>query len=364
MTCLSGTQTCKSCYDGYTLVAGNCVACYDPSAIFCLPTNLNYSVRCYPKYSVEIYNASWSSCQPCADNCLQCDTNGPGNCDSSQCILGFVQLIGTFNCTACINSCPICDSTNLSTCLDCGPNRYSDEQGSCLACSSRCQTCTSATNCSLCQLGSTLINSTCYSNLGYPCATIGSNLKCNKCFQGYALSGSTCVLAASKGTFSQCPFGYYLIKSSCFNCSLTNCQACDSNRVCTLCIKGYYLNSGVCLSCPSNCNDCSSSTYCNQAADGYYLLNRLDKSNTGNVLSCSSPCLTCAYNFDYCLTCIYGYSISGSACISSYFLLVQVILSAGSSNTSIFSSYDSNDSQLSKSVKSVNRLLNAFCQIV
>ena len=369
MTCVPGTKSCKSCFDGYTLVAGSCLSCLDPNSVYCRPTNLNYSVLCYPKYSIGTSNTSNTTssvrcCQPCADNCLKCDVNGPGNCDSSQCILGFVQLTGTLNCTACINSCPICNAVNPNICLDCGPSRYSDGQGSCLACSNRCKTCISAINCSICQLGYSLINATCYSNMGYPCAIMGSISQCNECFQGFILNGSTCVFdPSSNGTQTKCPYGYYLSNSSCLICSLTNCRACNSN-LCTLCVKGYYLKAGVCLRCSSGCSDCSSATYCNQAADSYYLQNRLDGSNSGKVLACNSPCLTCEYHSDYCLMCINGYNISGSTCLSNSIFTIQIVLGPGSSNTKIFSNSDSNDVQLSEAIKSINRLLNSFCQIL
>ena len=132
MTCISGTSSCASCFNGSVLVGGSCLTCLDTHAIACLSTNLNYSISCAPKYSAARSNISAGGyCLPCADNCLKCDVNGPGNCDSSQCVLGYVQITGTLNCTACFYSCPLCDSTNPNTCLDCGKHRYKDNSGSC-----------------------------------------------------------------------------------------------------------------------------------------------------------------------------------------------------------------------------------------
>jgi proprotein convertase subtilisin/kexin type 5 len=133
---------------------------------------------------------------PCAANCLKCDINGPRNCDSTQCTLGFVQLTGTLNCTACFNSCPVCDPNNLNSCLDCGPFRYASS-GSCLACPSGCQTCSSAVSCSACQLGFTLLGTACQSSLNYPCAMTGSNSQCIQCYLGYTLNNSNCVINLS-----------------------------------------------------------------------------------------------------------------------------------------------------------------------
>jgi len=130
MTCSPGTSVCTSCYNSYNLVSGSCIQCLDPNAISCLSTSLNYSTSCIPKYSAATSSTSVGGyCLPCAANCLKCDINGPGNCDTRQCTLGFVQLTGTLNCAACFSSCPVCDSNNPSLCLDCGSFRYSSSSG-------------------------------------------------------------------------------------------------------------------------------------------------------------------------------------------------------------------------------------------
>lgn len=128
-----------SCFDFYALIGGKCVPCMDPYAVSCLKTNLNYSIFCIPKYTVQTSKYYINrQCIPCADNCLKCDVTGPGNCDTYQCMLGFVQLRGFLNCTACFNSCPVCDPDNLNLCHTCGPSRYIDANGSCWACSNHC----------------------------------------------------------------------------------------------------------------------------------------------------------------------------------------------------------------------------------
>jgi hypothetical protein len=127
LTCFVGGLYCSSCIDNYTLIGGSCIRCLDPNAVSCLSTNLNYSTLCVATYSAAFSSISVGGyCLSCADNCLKCDINGPSNCDPSQCILGFVQLIGTLNCMACYNSCPVCDSNDLNKCLECGPYRYTN----------------------------------------------------------------------------------------------------------------------------------------------------------------------------------------------------------------------------------------------
>lgn len=83
LTCVPGTVICKSCFNGYTLVFGNCVACLDPNAIYCSPNNLNYSIVCSQKYTLVSSSPSSlaSYCKPCASNCFKCDISGAGNCD-------------------------------------------------------------------------------------------------------------------------------------------------------------------------------------------------------------------------------------------------------------------------------------------
>jgi hypothetical protein len=367
LTCASGSMTCSSCFDGYTLIGGSCIACLDPNAVSCLPANLNYSTLCTYKYSAAVTSTSAGGyCQPCAINCLKCDINGPANCDPSQCVLGFVQLTGTLNCTACFNSCPVCDSNNPNICLNCGPRRYSDGQGSCLNCPSGCQICSSSSVCSVCQLSYTLISSICASNLIYPCAVMNSNSQCSQCFQYYDLSGSTCVLNVSctaTKTCHWCPYGYYLMDSTCTACpSLPNCLTCNANSQCALCQQGYFLNiNSSCSPCNNNCTDCSWISFCNQAADGYFLQRHIDGSNSGVVSACQSPCLNCGYNANYCLTCINGYNISGSACISNAIFTVKIILGPGTSNDSIYTASDSDDIKLAKTIRSTNRISNSIC---
>jgi hypothetical protein len=134
-TCTVNNNLCTSCFNGYSLRNGNCSACIDLNALTCLPNNLNYSLSCFPEYTASGGNTSAGGfCQPCAGNCLRCDFNGPNTCDAFQCVLGFVQLLGTTNCTACLSSCPVCDNNDLNRCIDCGPRRFKDDTGQCSAC--------------------------------------------------------------------------------------------------------------------------------------------------------------------------------------------------------------------------------------
>jgi len=248
-TCTGGIYLCTSCVNGYSLQNGNCLACLDLNALTCLPTNLNYSITCSPGYTTASSASAVSTggfCLPCSANCLKCDFNGPYNCDAFQCTLGFVQLLGTTNCTACLNSCPVCDNNNLNLCIDCGPRRYKDNTSQCSACPATCATCTSETICTACLVGYSLANGICTSNLGYPCAVTGVNAECTQCFEGYRLNGTVCAIDLSCNNISACitcPYEYYLFNSTCLICpELTrHCLTCDSYEGnCVLCKKGYY----------------------------------------------------------------------------------------------------------------------------
>lgn len=366
MTCLSGGVTCSSCFDRHTLIGGSCIACLDPNAISCLSSNFNYSTQCVPKYSASFSSTSPGGyCLPCAANCLKCDINGPANCDPSQCMLGFVQLTGTLNCTACLGLCPICDSNNLNLCLSCGPSRYNNGLGTCLSCSNGCHSCNSSSMCSACYSGYTLIGGNCFSNIDYPCATTNSELQCSQCFAYYVLSGSTCIIDLSCNLLNSClgcPYGYYLLNSTCQTCpSLPNCLTCNQNSQCILCRQGYFLEGNSCSACNSNCKDCTSLSFCNLAADGYFVQSHIDNSNSGAVFACQSPCLACYYSANYCLSCISGYSISGSRCIADSKVIIKVNIGAADSNTSIFSDSDSDSIKLAKTIRNTNRIFNSIC---
>jgi len=194
----------------------------------------------------------------------------------------------------------------------------------------------------------------------------GFNSQCIQCFSGYTLNNSnfvTSLSCSSSNGCKYCPYGYYLQNSSCLSCpSLPNCLTCNSNLQCALCSKGYYLNGVTCSACSSSCLKCSSLTFCSQAADGYYLQSNIDGSNSGMTLSCQSPCLTCEYSSSYCLTCIKGYNISGSTCISNELLIFSIVIGASNFTSTIFLNTDTDSIKLLKAIQSVNRILKSVCQ--
>jgi hypothetical protein len=93
---------------------------------------------------------------------------------------------------------------NLNICIDCGPRRYKDSAGQCLACPATCADCTSQTVCTVCLMGYTLVQNNCTYNLDHPCAVTGTNSQCIQCFEGYRFNGSACVpdLSCTVGTLN------------------------------------------------------------------------------------------------------------------------------------------------------------------
>jgi hypothetical protein len=195
---------------------------------------------------------------------------------------------------------------------------------------------------------------------------IKSNAQCSQCFKYYVLNEYNCSLDISCNLIASCqgcPYGYYLLNSSCLPCITlqSNFLTCNSNSQCVLCYQGYFLSNNSCSPCNSICKECSSIAFCNQAADGYFLQYLIDGSNSGAVLVCQSPCLSCQYNAKYCLTCINGYSVSGSTCIPNALLTAQITVGPSNSNMSIFTANDSSSIQLAKSIRDTNRIFSSIC---
>ena len=153
-----------------------------------------------------------------------------------------------------------------------------------------------------------------------------------------------------------CPLGTYRDNqlSECINCT-SICLSCLNSSYCTGCDIGYYLYQGQCLtscppgtylsnssciSCPSGCYSCNSSANCTSCDSA---LSLLDISSLGSCVStcpsgyysallissiflntnyyeclpCSSPCVTCSVDSTSCTSCVAGYSLSGTNCLTT-----------------------------------------------
>ena len=229
-------------------------------------------------------------CLQCPSSCLSClnDTY------CTACPAGRTYLYPvTHNC---ITNCPLGYFGNSTSAL-------------CLACDPKCLTCTLAsTGCLSCANGFYLVrlSVTSYDCLAscpsgyfkesqrcdvcvFPCNTCSSASSCLTCVVGtyFYANSSVCLLT--------CPSSSYLdsATASCLACTAP-CLSCKSSSYCLSCTTGLYLNGGSCVS------SCPSSTY---------------SDTTLICLACSGLCKTCSSKY-YCLSCVTGY-LSNGFCYNS-----------------------------------------------
>lgn len=268
--CLAITTqgSCTSCASSYFLYQGTCSSC-DASCATCYDSS--YCLTCNSGY----YNGSnvdRSLCQACSVGCLACSSS--------------------------------------STCTSCGSG-YRLSAGSCLACTSNCQTC-SAAACTTCNSLSGLISNLCYlctdtSKQGSTgCLTCNSNnvrIQCTSCSSGYYLNSGTQACVACSATYPNSIL-----------CNSTNAIQCSSDSSATLTSR-YYLVSNLCVANANKCKDMLDSTgKCSScyftAATGYYSLSASNVCVLCNVAGCASYSTTCQ-----CLSCQNGYQFINNQCI-------------------------------------------------
>ena len=288
--------------------------------------------------------------------------------------MGYQKLQGLNNCTACLNGCSSCSSSDLNVCTSC-PDGQFGSPGSCQLCDSNCLTCSSsATNCLSCPFSTTLLNNTCYS-LPTNCLSLSPDANCSSCFQGYFLSNNTCIFNATcnntsgvngtgNGSCSLCADSWYLQNGMCYPCPnpVTNCLTCDPNSPnnCFKCVSGYFLSATTCTPCAIGCLACSSSNFCLQSSPGYYLAPSHSGASTGLSKRCSPPCATCIHDHNNCLTCRTNFTLYGTRCHSSKNTQLSLVLSAsGTNQIPIDSAIPANN--LAAGMEQINRILKLLC---
>ena len=374
-TCSGATSSdCTSCYYGKALAGGICGSCTDTNAVSCLETDAGYSTSCIPGFTSAFYTDSTGTkqqggtCRACSLFCLKCDQNGPGNCDSGNCIAGYAQLINTVNCTACFGGCPKCSPTNPSFCEQCPAGQYG-ANGVCTACMSTCATCADGTSCATCITGSSLINSTCYV-VPSGCTGLSSATgQCSACFSGYTLSGNTCTVDTTcngTSTCTVCQSGFYLSSGKCLNCPtlLSNCITCDATTTsnCFLCSTGFYLAGGgtACTACTTGCADCASPSFCKAPSAGYYLIPTPEGQNSGQFAACTSPCATCMGDAKRCTSCIPNYSLNGTSCLNDNQVSLNLVLGS-SGSAPVISATATPEEALAAGLTQIDRIRTSIC---
>ncbi|KAL5482092.1 hypothetical protein EMCRGX_G022375 [Ephydatia muelleri] len=280
------TERCAQCYLG-----GVCSKC-DPE--FFLTSNRSCVASC-PAHTVT--NEETRECEEasCDSTCLTCSGPHPNQCLS--CPEESTLYLSTCTrqcpphtysdgaaCRHCHSTCDSCMGPIEDHCLTCPhgylldhfhcistcPPRSFQYQSECLACPSNCERCTSATECAVCEAGYLLsvADLTCvascpavgfYEKGGHcvPCAqhcTACNEEQCLTCAQGYYYYPSRRECLAS------CPEGYYPDTSVCLECK-SLCSSCKTPTECTVCVRGFRMDSasGMCQPC---CNPDASLTQC------------------------------------------------------------------------------------------------------
>lgn len=310
----NNASLCTSCYSGKAN-SGTCISCSDLNCQDCSIDAFSCA-NCYSGFTVKL-----GKCVACANNCVKCNINGAGLCDSNGCIRGYTSLSGRNLCVKCPNGCSTCKSGDFTTCLSCIEGSYLTS-GVCMSCPSNCSTCFSTQVCSICFDGFTLSSGFCMPVPDLPCADNDANSTCISCVSGYQLINSTCQVITNSlcaSNCTSCPFGFYISVNVCVSCpALNNCLQCDqtSPNICARCARGYFFNGTSCSACDSNCLFCLGPQRCFLAKPGYFVTKDISSEKQGTLKACKSNCATCS-DENHCTSCLNSWQLVGLDCVSS-----------------------------------------------
>ncbi len=209
------TGACLTCFPGYRVVDRNCsssTSATSSSDVNCKSTDQSgVCTSCYSGYFLtqgmvcqkmdalcKSYTSSFSACASCYDGYLL---------SGGQCLLS-TQVTSSV-------TDPYCALFQGTNCLNCSSGYYVSQSGICTAPNPLCQTYDMNTG------------------------------ACLSCYQGYSLSGTTCIVTPPL----QIPFCNQVVGFSCVSCMdryYVNNGGCS--LVSQLC-DGYDMSNGLCLSC-------------------------------------------------------------------------------------------------------------------
>lgn len=172
------------------------------------------------------------------------------------------------------------------SCNKCVEGYYLSGYTYCSGCPSKCVNCTDYFHCEQCIVGK--YGEQCDSSCRSQCITCDTYDKCNECVVGRY--GSYCNINCPKGCID------ILCEKDTGKCSLG-------------CIHGYYKTGEDCIQCPETCDRCSDPTNCTGCADGYH--------GSYCQLLCPDGCLNqaCHQEFGYCSEgCSDGFYQDGTDC--------------------------------------------------
>ncbi|XP_048188153.1 proprotein convertase subtilisin/kexin type 5 isoform X5 [Perognathus longimembris pacificus] len=318
----AGADGCINCTEGYFMEEGRCVQ--------------SCSISYYLDHSSE---NTHKSCRKCDTSCLKC--NGPGFKNCTSCPSGYLLDLGT------------CQMGAI-----CKDGEYIDEHGHCQVCEASCATCWGPTqeDCTSCHLTRVLDNGRCILNCpSWKFEFKNQCLPCHHTCQGCQGSGPSNCTSCRADNHGQerllyqgecresCPLGHYPTKEhTCLPCP-DNCELCQSPRVCTQCLSGYFilptnhtcqklecgqgevqdLDYEECLPCEEGCLGCSVDDpgSCASCAAGYYMFEHHcyktcpEKTfiEEWTCKSCNPNCGNCDQN--ECFWCEEGFFLSGGSCV-------------------------------------------------
>ena len=116
------------------------------------------------------------------------------------------------------------------------------------------------------------------------------------------------------------------------------------------------MSNGACTACSTGCAQCSSSSFCKTAADGYFLELLNNGENSGQVTACTSPCATCSVDTKHCDSCITGYNLNGSTCLSAKHLDMTLTMTGAGTNP-----IELTQNPVYNGFTSVNRIYQTLC---
>lgn len=357
---------CEACYVGmgYNYYTSTCIQC-PANCVSC--SALNSCTYCNDGYYLT--NSASQVCAPnCVPPCATCSYTNPSSCLS--CIAGYVYASTTNKCITNTLSC----SANVYSCAVCPMGTSFNKPQQCVNCAVGCLTClgNSTFTCTSCPAGSWLNGNKCPSCMA-GCAQCVTGSICEQCSNGFVSNSwgpligqaqttaclacqSPCVTCMMAPTYCMsCISNYTLIGGQCLNnynnifsvtvlANSTTFYAQYPQLVAALLIaanssnQAIFFPTGILPSptsflfsgkinsqCPPN-SSCASSEFsrlqqvltASSIAGMTILSSTLNPSNGQAFPPCSSPCATCtAPNGTTCLSCLQGFVLRNSSCLSS-----------------------------------------------
>ena len=170
----------------------------------------------------------------CDENCDTCSNNVCTSCKAG-------YHLGIMKCMACSTGCTSC--TTASNCNSCSANYYLSGS-KCNSCPDHANTCAAGSTDFTCKDGYYKDGGSC-KTCPTGCATCSSGSSCLSCKDTYKLDGTQC-----KKT---CPDGQYVDGNKCKDC-LSGAKKCTSDRNATECKAGNFLHKDswgwFCYKCP------------------------------------------------------------------------------------------------------------------